>query len=377
MQVYVFPILKALLHVSLVVIFWVIFGRVSVGRFEKQNVLVSSSTIGPDPEGLQVPAITICRRNTNSSIGWKGAQNSNITTLKEVLRHTCGEYQNVTKCIEEETFDLDQVVSMAKIGMTHSWNSNIYQIPDKSLMDPKFWIKDFTWTRDGFCYTLNSSIRVGTDYEQSVIAFYANDTDMHQIIYIHDPDFFVVNANPMALSKTRIKVMANSFRYQRIALVEHSLINHAKIPCEPRRDYSFQGCVRNSFTAKVKCRLPWPAMDPSAANAGVPVCQNLTQFLHFEKLYAQLEAISTSSIENITKCVRPCHHREYRMVNEPTAISEPSIDFSSIFMFWFVSTETLVEEQSLVYPWQSLVFRVISEQTKIGKNIAFSKSSGG
>ena len=104
MQFCVFPILKALLHVSLVVIFWVIFGRASVGRFEKQNVLVSSSTIGPDPEGLQVPAITICRRNANNSIGWKGTQNPNITTLKEVLRHVCGEDQNVTKCIERETF---------------------------------------------------------------------------------------------------------------------------------------------------------------------------------------------------------------------------------------------------------------------------------
>ena len=104
MQVYFVPTLKALLHVSLVVIFWIIFGRVSVGRFEKQNVLVSSSTIGPDPEGLQVPAITICRRNTNNSIGWKGAQNPNITTLKEVLRHMCGEDQNVTKCIERQTF---------------------------------------------------------------------------------------------------------------------------------------------------------------------------------------------------------------------------------------------------------------------------------
>ena len=104
MQVYFVPSLKALLHVSLFVIFWIIFGRVSVGRFEKQNVLVSSSTIGPDPEGLQVPAITICRRNANNSIGWKGTQNPNITTLKEVLRHVCGEDQNVTKCIERETF---------------------------------------------------------------------------------------------------------------------------------------------------------------------------------------------------------------------------------------------------------------------------------
>ena len=104
MQVYFFPTLKALLHVSLVVIFWIIFGSVSVGRFEKQNVLVSSSTIGPDPEGLQVPAITICRRNTNTSIGWKGTQNPNITSMKEVLRHKCGEDQNVTKCIEKKTF---------------------------------------------------------------------------------------------------------------------------------------------------------------------------------------------------------------------------------------------------------------------------------
>ena len=105
MQVYFLPILKALLHVSLLVIFWIIFGRASVERFEKQNVLVSSSTVGPDPEGLQVPAITICRRNTNTSIGWRGAsKNPNITTLKEVLRHTCGGDQNVTKCIEEKTF---------------------------------------------------------------------------------------------------------------------------------------------------------------------------------------------------------------------------------------------------------------------------------
>ena len=104
MQVYFFPTLKALLYLSLVVIFWIIFGSVSVGRFEKQNVLVSSSTIGPDPEGLQLPAITICRRNTNTSIGWKGTQNPNITSMKEVLRHKCGEDQNVTKCIEKKTF---------------------------------------------------------------------------------------------------------------------------------------------------------------------------------------------------------------------------------------------------------------------------------
>ena len=104
MQAYIFPIIKALLYVSLVVIFWIIFGSVSIGRFEKQNVLVSSSTIGPDPEGLQVPAITVCARKSSTSIGWKGPKNPNITTAKEVLEHTCGGAQNVTECILEKTF---------------------------------------------------------------------------------------------------------------------------------------------------------------------------------------------------------------------------------------------------------------------------------
>ena len=220
------------------------------------------------------------------------------------------------------------------------------------MVDPKLWVKEFTWARDGFCYTLNYSRRVGTDYEQDGIIFLANGTDMHQVIYIHDPDFFVINDNPMALSKTRIKVMARDFQYQRILLVEHHLINHPKAPCEPRTDYSFRECVRKSFAEKVKCRLPWP----DTGSPSVSVCQNLTQYLQYEKLYASLESSSTRSIENISKCLRPCHYKEYRMVNGPAPISDTFTRYSSAFLFWFVSTETLVEEESLVYPWQSLVF---------------------
>ena len=93
-------------------------------------------------------------------------------------------------------YSLNEVVSMIKIGMTHSTFGQL----DRSLLDPKFWIKDFTWTREGFCYTLNSSVRVGTDYEKDIIGFFANDNNAHQIIYIHDPQFFVINNNPMALS---------------------------------------------------------------------------------------------------------------------------------------------------------------------------------
>ena len=246
-------------------------------------------------------------------------------------------------------YSLNEVVSMIKIGMTHSTFGQL----DRSLLDPKFWIKDFTWTREGFCYTLNSSLRVGTDYEKDIIGFFANDKNAHQIIYIHDPQFFVINNNPMALSKKRFKVASNTFQYQRISLVKHVLLNHAKVPCEPRKDYSFRDCVRNSLADKVKCRLPWPS-STNPINK-IPVCENLAEFLQFEKLYADVKDKSTTEIEDLTKCLRPCQYNEYKMVDGPTSISEKIEDARSAFLFWFVTTETLVQEQSFVYPWQSLV----------------------
>ena len=66
---------KTLLNVCLVVIFWIFFGRISVERFLKENVLVSSTTTAPDEDKLPVPAITICRRNSKSSMGWRGEKN--------------------------------------------------------------------------------------------------------------------------------------------------------------------------------------------------------------------------------------------------------------------------------------------------------------
>ena len=160
--------------------------------------------------------------------------------------------------------------------------------------------------------------------------------------------------------------MANTFQYQTISLVERSLLNHDKVPCEPRRNYSFRECVRDSFVKDVKCRLPWPKQNLENDD-NVPICQNLAQYIHFEKLYTQISVVSTNAIENITRCLRPCHYKEYRMEERPEAISKKPENFSSAFVFWFVSTEINVEEQSLVYPWQSLASYIISLKRQIIK----------
>ena len=80
---------------------------------------------------------------------------------------------------------------MVGIGLTYSESDNNQF--DKSLMDSKLWTKEFTWTRDGFCYTLNSTLLVGTSFEKDSIVIVGNNVSMHQVVYIHDPDFFIIN----------------------------------------------------------------------------------------------------------------------------------------------------------------------------------------
>ena len=85
--------------------------------------------------------------------------------------------------------------------------------------------------------------------------------------------------------------------------------------------------MRKSFEAEVKCRLPWP----ESAEDDLPVCQNLTQYTHFERLYAEINVVSTNSIENVTRCMRPCHYKEYRMEDIPGTISKKPENFSSTY----------------------------------------------
>ena len=57
--------------------------------------------------------------------------------------------------------------------------------------------EDFTTTWTGRYYTVNMSKKLGPDYELDfliVSLFYTN-----YIIWIHDPNFFIINLNPTSL----------------------------------------------------------------------------------------------------------------------------------------------------------------------------------
>ena len=333
---------KTSVQLLLLFLFWLYFGHPSVLRYQAGRVMVTSLTGPPDPHGVPAPAVTVCARNRTSRIGWK-KMNRNITKWKDILQHQCGLVDNITACIFENTYSFDEVIGEAAIGDEF----------EKSLMNQSFWIADFTYSHDGRCYTLSLDEKIG-DKRSSTMMFFSKAADRDQIVYIHDPNFFVINDNPKALSKIKRKVRSNQYSESRIALVDHRLLNRPSAPCVEDPDYSFRTCVRTSFSSQVGCRLVWDMWSDQDRQ----VCHTMQQYRKFEYLYAKIYKKGGQTIEdkNHTGCVKPCHYREYRMVDVPqVSMNMASKYFVSYFGLLFVSTETILEEEILVYPWTSLV----------------------
>ena len=261
--------------------------------------------------------------------------------MKDILRHQCINVKNVTDCIVNRTFELSEVVGNAWIG----------GVSKTSLMDPSFWIPDFTWVRDGRCYTLNYSKNVADDYEKDIMMFGSTDPNKHQVIYIHDASFFAISDNPKAFSMKRTKAMNNTFLYIRISLVQHKLLNRPENACEEKLPYSFLSCIKNTFSKTVGCRLPWDRWSDQKQ----PLCTSLDQFRQFEELYGNISSSATEGVEKATGCKKPCQYYEYRTLGVPTPSSFPHNNVTSYFGLWYVSTETVMEVETWVYPWTSLV----------------------
>ena len=258
-----------------------------------------------------------------------------------MLRHQCRNMNNVTDCIVKKTYSLPEVVAHTMLG----------NVAQTSLMDPSFWIPDFTRTKDGICYTLNYSGTISDSFSMDILMFQSKDPHKHQIIYIHDLSFFAINANPHAFSMTSSKAMNSTYTNRIISRVKHKLINRPGNTCEEAADYSFTACIKNSFSKSVGCRRPWDRWSDQERS----LCTSMEQFRQFEKLYGKISNSVTSGVEKATGCEKPCQYYEYRAVGLPRPSLNGQKGYVSYFGVLYVSTETMMEVEMWAYPWTSLV----------------------
>ena len=80
-------------------------------------------------------------------------------------------------------------------------------------------------------------------------------------------------------------------------------------------------------------------------------------FRDYEQLYTLLLDADMSKITRMTGCKKPCSYKEYNFVN--TNLKDLSYytfpEDQIAFCLWAVSQNTLIEEEVLVYSFQSLI----------------------
>ena len=319
-------VIKMLFQISLLVIFIFFFGIPSVERFIDKEVLTVTTETYPDK--IPLPAVTVTTSDASDG-GW------------EALEMVCVESKDIKSCIQENTRSL-QDTGHAELGFTLR----------ESLMAPQMWREDFTRSFYGRSYTLVYPHLRGINWKTDAINLHVNTSDnLTRRIYIHDPEYFLLNSNPQALPITRLTLAPRSGRvFFSFTLTEHRKLDTQNNPCMEDPDYSFTSCVKESVSRKHGCRLPWDILSDQKR----PECSTMQQYQAIVRDFDYLESASSREIFTKTGCIKPCNYREYVMIQGSRESVLIAYSYFSVDL-WMASTDITILTEIPVYPWTSLM----------------------
>ena len=204
-------------QISLFVIFLYFFGMPNIERYQKQEVMVVSST--KLSGGFPAPTISVSAMNNFTRRGWKSNKTPPAAAV-ELIDFYCGNASDIQKCILDGTYNRSDVVKYVQIG----YNRN------ESLMDPRFWQEVFQDPYYGRRFTLNiAGRRITPNYYQDQIYLQLRP-GLFYTVYIFDQNFFLRNANRLSFPMT-IKHVTSSGYFWAISVTETFELNHPKDPC--------------------------------------------------------------------------------------------------------------------------------------------------
>ena len=107
----------------------------------------------------------------------------------ETALESCSAEENVFDCMRKKTWQREDIVTNASKG---------YDIFEQALVETKYWTQQFL---NGYwaCQTFILDQKIGTDANRDEIFFHLNRSMLYAY-YIHAPDYFIQNYNPLALA---------------------------------------------------------------------------------------------------------------------------------------------------------------------------------
>ena len=259
MKIFIF--LKISFCLVLFITFLLFFGLPSLKKYLAKEVFINKQKISI--HAISPPAVTFCAIRKGSS--WKPENNSEYDSYAEkeqdmqmeyesdedldsqsFMLDKCGTFdtaEDVFNCADTKTFNFTETVPYA--------SSEIGPHNRTLLTNSSYWIQDITLIILGKCHTLNNSVSLG-----SAKWGFLFDPSLDMKIFIHDPHFFLMTANPATIPTVNIDLRSHhGVQFMYLEVVQHMNMNRATQPCQEALEYSFTACVRESVSDKVGCRL--------------------------------------------------------------------------------------------------------------------------
>ena len=256
---------KHALQITLVIIFLKFFGYESWKKFQAQKVITTSEQVLVD---LPPPAITICAFDSEKMIGFPNLLEDSELPVDfhgKLVEKVCEglEGKEIPKCIEESAYNRSFAVEYLIEGYG----------TEKTLPNDSFWKSDFTHGITGMCQTYQSQNKLGVLFKDDTIVVGLNLNLSHSI-FVHDPNFFVVNYNPMVPQWGILIDSQNGKFARKFIVVQHYDIDVPQKRCNPQPEYIFNSCIKTTLSRRFGCRLPWDTWSKDL----IPLCGHIGQY---------------------------------------------------------------------------------------------------
>ena len=257
---------KIFLQISLFAIFLNYFGLVSWERYKEQRVVLTSA--GKHMENLPPPAITLCPIDHQDQIGYIDAIGEDdgpaVHWKGNLISHLCHgkEGDEIVGCIEEKAVDQTTIAKFVTKGFQK----------ENSLPEQSFWRTEFSHGIAGLCSTIQIPYPLGIDLAKEAIWIGLNSSYAF-IVYIHDPNFFLINNNP-SLPMNVFLQDAGMIAYKMYVAQRHNINVPNKKECNSDPTYSFAACIKETFSQKVGCKQKWD----SWTSLDLPPCEHMDQY---------------------------------------------------------------------------------------------------
>ena len=227
-------------------LFLTFFGIPSFKQYQRKETIVIKS------DGIEVPAVTL-QATLDNTLGWKSVKEDINWISFELFEHCKGINKTIEECLQTDTIKLSDFLAEARFENTYD-SSNSVQI-DLSSSSPD-WKEDMTTTGFGKHFTFKfSKPFVFNDEYCLTFNLFKNFTFF---LFVHDENFFFYNANSLGppINYQTFQGLNEKNHYQELTLTKHTKLNLDRQPCEDKPAYSFNSCIKETFSKQVRHHTP-------------------------------------------------------------------------------------------------------------------------